>query len=60
MIKKGVILFDLGFSIINGKLVGDLDFENIKDKCSYISPNPGGIGPVTVALLLKEAAENGC
>lgn len=59
MIKKGAILFDLGFSTVDGKIIGDLDFDDLKDKCSYITPNPGGVGPVTVALLLKNTVENG-
>ena len=37
----------------NGKLCGDVDFENVKDKCSYITPVPGGVGPMTIATLMK-------
>src|SRR6476620_10389950 len=39
--------------IINGKLLGDVDFENVKDKVSYITPVPGGVGPMTITMLLK-------
>ena len=37
----------------NGKLCGDVDFENVKDKCSYITPVPGGVGPMTISTLMK-------
>lgn len=53
MIKKGVIVIDVGMNRDeNGKLCGDVDFENVKEKCSFITPVPGGIGPMTVAELL--------
>ena len=47
----------------NGKLCGDVDFERVKEKASYISPVPGGVGPMTVTMLMKNtllAAENRC
>jgi methylenetetrahydrofolate dehydrogenase (NADP+)/methenyltetrahydrofolate cyclohydrolase len=53
MIKKGVVLIDAGTSEDEGSLVGDIDFESVKDVAGYISPVPGGVGPVTVAMLLK-------
>ncbi len=53
MIKQGVILIDAGTSESNGGIVGDVDLESVKDKASYVSPVPGGVGPVTVAMLLK-------
>ncbi len=37
----------------NGKLCGDVDFENVKDKCSFITPVPGGVGPMTISTLMK-------
>lgn len=52
MIKKGVVVIDAGFSKIDNKLVGDVDFENVKKKASYITPVPGGVGPMTVAILM--------
>ncbi len=62
MVKDGAIIIDIGVSRLdNGKLVGDVDFENVKDKCSYITPSPGGVGPMTIAMLLKntvKAAQN--
>lgn len=53
MIKNGVILIDGGINIKNGKIVGDIDFESVKDKVNWITPVPGGLGPLTVAFLLK-------
>ncbi|UCD03736.1 MAG: 5-formyltetrahydrofolate cyclo-ligase [Candidatus Woesearchaeota archaeon] len=57
MVKEGVIIFDAGFSLVNNQVVGDVDFENVKNKCKYITPNPGGVGPVTVALLMQNTYE---
>jgi len=52
MIKDGVVIIDVGVSKIEGKTYGDVDFHNVLDKASYITPVPGGVGPMTVALLL--------
>ncbi|QWB99959.1 bifunctional methylenetetrahydrofolate dehydrogenase/methenyltetrahydrofolate cyclohydrolase FolD [Mycoplasmatota bacterium] len=52
-IKKDAILIDVGISRIDGKLYGDIDFDSVKDKASYITPVPGGVGPMTIAMLLK-------
>lgn len=53
IIKKGVIIFDAGIVTEEGKLKGDCDFESIKEKASFITPVPNGLGPLTVALLFK-------
>ncbi len=53
MIKDGTIVIDVGISKQNGKLVGDADYDNIIKKASYVTPVPGGVGPMTVAMLLK-------
>lgn len=53
MVKKGVVLVDVGTVKVEGKLVGDLDAENLKEIASYISPVPGGVGPMTVACLME-------
>lgn len=58
MIKEGVIVIDVGINFVDGKLLGDADFDNIKDKCSYITPVPGGVGPMTVSMLLKQTIES--
>ena len=57
MIKEGVIVIDAGITVIDGKIVGDADFDNIKDKCSYITPNPGGVGPMTIAMIMENTLE---
>jgi methylenetetrahydrofolate dehydrogenase (NADP+)/methenyltetrahydrofolate cyclohydrolase len=54
MVKKDAIVVDIGINRLdNGKLVGDVDYENVAPKCSYITPVPGGVGPMTIAMLLK-------
>lgn len=53
MIKKGAILIDAGTSEDNGAVIGDVDKESVMDVASIVSPTPGGVGPVTVALLLS-------
>ena len=51
MIKENSIIIDVGINKENNKLYGDVDFDNIKDKASYITPVPGGVGPMTIAML---------
>lgn len=53
MIKEGVIIVDVGINRVDGKLCGDVDFEGVIDKCSKITPSPGGVGPLTVAFLMQ-------
>ena len=54
MVREGVIVVDVGINKApNGKLVGDVDFDNVSKKASFISPVPGGVGPMTIAMLLK-------
>ncbi len=54
MIKEGAIVIDIGTNRLdNGRLVGDVDFEAVSAKCSYITPVPGGVGPMTIAMLLQ-------
>ena len=54
MVKDGAVVIDVGMNRDeNGKLCGDVDFENVKDKCSFITPVPGGVGPMTIATLMK-------
>ncbi len=53
MVKEGATVIDVGMNRNeNGKLCGDVDFENVKDKCSYITPVPGGVGPMTITMLM--------
>lgn len=54
-IKEGAVIIDVGINRDkNNKLVGDVDFENVKDLTSFISPVPGGVGPLTVAMLMEQ------
>lgn len=54
MVKDGAVVIDVGMNRDeNGKLCGDVDFENVSGKCSYITPVPGGVGPMTIATLMK-------
>lgn len=54
MVKEGAIVIDIGINRNGeGRIVGDVDYENVAPKCSYITPVPGGVGPMTIAMLLK-------
>lgn len=53
MIKEGSIVIDVAISRINGKLVGDSDYEKVIEKASFATPVPGGVGPMTISILLK-------
>ena len=53
MIKEDVVVIDVGIARLNGKLTGDLDFDSVKQKASWITPVPGGVGLMTRAMLLK-------
>lgn len=52
MVKQGVVVIDVGITRVEGKLVGDVDFASVAPKASYITPVPGGVGPMTVAMLM--------
>ena len=62
MIKEGAVVIDVGMNRLpDGKLCGDVDFEQASEKASYITPVPGGVGPMTIAMLMKNtltAAKN--
>lgn len=51
-VKKGAVVIDVGINRLDGKLCGDVDFDEVKKVCSYITPVPGGVGPMTIAMLL--------
>lgn len=58
MIKNDAVIVDVGIvKQDNGKLIGDVDFENVKNKASYITPVPGGVGPMTIACLMENTYE---
>lgn len=57
-IKKGAIVIDVGINRLpDGKIVGDVDFESAKERAGFITPVPGGVGPMTIAMLLKNTVE---
>lgn len=53
MVKEGAVVIDVGINRVDGKLYGDVDFEAVKDKTSAITPVPGGVGPMTIAMLMQ-------
>lgn len=53
MIKEGAVVIDVGINRVDGKLYGDVEFESAKEKASKITPVPGGVGPMTIAMLMK-------
>ena len=65
MVKNGAVVIDVGVSRVDGDIVGDVDFDNVKDVAYAITPNPGGVGPMTVTmiidnlLMMKESENNG-
>jgi methylenetetrahydrofolate dehydrogenase (NADP+)/methenyltetrahydrofolate cyclohydrolase len=60
MVKDGAVIFDVGISRTNGKIQGDVDFQSVSEKASYITPVPGGVGPMTVTMLLKNTVLAAC
>ena len=61
MVKKDAVVIDVGIKRVGDEIVGDVDFENVKDMTSYITPVPGGVGPMTVTMILENTlivAEN--
>lgn len=57
MVKDGAIVVDVGVNRVDGKLVGDADFDDLKEKCSHLTPVPGGVGPMTIHSLLENTFE---
>lgn len=53
MVKDGAVVIDVGMNREDGKLCGDVDFDSVKEKASYITPVPGGVGPMTIAMLMQ-------
>lgn len=53
MVKDGAVVVDVGINRVDGKLVGDVDFESVSKKASLITPVPGGVGPMTIAMLME-------
>ncbi|MCX8173492.1 MAG: bifunctional 5,10-methylenetetrahydrofolate dehydrogenase/5,10-methenyltetrahydrofolate cyclohydrolase [Thermoplasmata archaeon] len=57
MVKENAFVIDCGMNRVDGKIVGDADFEGLARKCSYITPVPGGVGPVTTSMLFSNLAK---
>lgn len=58
MVKKGAVVIDVGINRLeSGKLVGDVDFDNVRKVAGYITPVPGGVGPMTIAMLIENTLE---
>ncbi len=53
MVKEGAVVIDVGINRVDGKLVGDVDFEQVAERAAFITPVPGGVGPMTIAMLMK-------
>ena len=59
MVKEGAVVIDVGINRLdNGKLVGDVDFDRVKERAGWITPVPGGVGPMTIAMLLQNTLES--
>lgn len=58
MVKDGAVIIDVGINRTENGIVGDVDFENVKEKASYITPVPGGVGPMTVAMLMNNVVKS--
>jgi methylenetetrahydrofolate dehydrogenase (NADP+) / methenyltetrahydrofolate cyclohydrolase len=65
MVKEGAVIIDVGINKVpdasrksGSKIVGDVDFENVEPKSSYITPVPGGVGPMTIAMLLYNTLQS--
>ncbi len=57
MVKEGAVVIDVGINRVDGKLVGDVDFDAVKDKAAFITPVPGGVGPMTITMLLANTLQ---
>lgn len=57
MVKDGVIIVDVGINRVGDKIVGDVDFDNVKEKASFITPVPGGVGPMTISALIHNVMD---
>ena len=57
-VKEGVVVIDVGINRVDGKLCGDVDFEEVSKKASFITPVPGGVGPMTIAMLIKNTLKS--
>ena len=57
MVKPGAAVIDVGINRVDGKVVGDVDFENVEKVAGYLSPVPGGVGKMTIGMLMENTIE---
>ncbi|MFC0561613.1 bifunctional methylenetetrahydrofolate dehydrogenase/methenyltetrahydrofolate cyclohydrolase FolD [Halalkalibacter alkalisediminis] len=57
-VKPGAVVVDVGINRVDGKLCGDVDFDSVKEKASYLTPVPGGVGPMTITMLLENTVQS--
>jgi methylenetetrahydrofolate dehydrogenase (NADP+)/methenyltetrahydrofolate cyclohydrolase len=57
MIRPGAVVVDVGINVVDGKTVGDVDFDGVRHVASAITPVPGGVGPMTITMLLRNTLE---
>lgn len=60
MVKEGAVIIDVGINRVDGKICGDVDFDEVSEIASFITPVPGGVGPMTIAMLLKNTVKAFC
>jgi methylenetetrahydrofolate dehydrogenase (NADP+)/methenyltetrahydrofolate cyclohydrolase len=58
MVKEGVVVIDVGVNRLETGLVGDVDFDGVKEKAKAITPVPGGVGPMTIVMLMKNTVQS--
>ena len=56
-VKDGAIVIDVGINRVNNKLIGDVNFQEVKQKAGWITPVPGGVGPMTITMLLENTLQ---
>lgn len=59
MVKEGAVVIDVGINRVNGKTVGDVDYDNVSEKAGCITPVPGGVGSVTTAMVIENIIKAG-
>jgi len=58
LIQEGAVVVDVGINKVEDQLVGDVDFESVADRASFITPVPGGVGPMTIAMLMANTVKS--
>ena len=60
MVKPGAVVIDVGINRVEGKLVGDVDYDDVEKVAGYITPVPGGVGKMTISMLMENTLEAAC